>query len=531
MNKSLIASLFLAIPLLAALFGWIMVRELNHDEQLFVSAGVLIGEETMYRDFLYGHLPNFPLLLNGIYQLTGTSHYLLVARLVIFLAWLFALACLYLLAIRWTGSRLLAVAAALILLGNDLLLDGPGIYATNSFIPVPFALLGMLLFSVASDATRKIEGSSALLLFLSGVAFSLAVGMKANYVFVALPTALILLFVPSAMPLRQRLLRRLLPFALGGILAGLPTLSAALSYPEPFFYSVFGSSTSSHIQYWQQQEPDNPTFALSGRLRYGYWLWTDGSNLLLLMGLMTSLLAIFLQPGARPWKIVLSDTRVVLAASLTALAVVVSLVPTPSFKQYFVPSLPFAILLLLALAGAAGEAVRGTLKAVLAGAAVLGLALNVNTYVAGLSALRTPDTWIGLQTHATARQIHERVCTGPSTYCEAKVATLAPIFVLEAGLKVYPELAAGPFVYRQADFLPSEQLAQLPAATIKTLPDLLERKPPAALLVGFEGQLDQPLAAYARSHGVDKHQVIYDGGPRDLYVMPRPKPRAEFHPL
>lgn len=519
MRKGLLASLFLGLPLIIALFGWIMSRELSHDEQLFVSAGVLVRDMAIYKDFLYGHLPNYPLLLGAIYSLADTTHYLLVARLSIFLAWLLSLACLYSIAMRWTQSRLMAVSAMLLLLTNELLLAGPAVYATNSFIPVPFALFGIFLFFEALESARR----ASLLLFLSGVSLSLAVGMKANYVFVLLPTALALIFANSTLPIKQRLLTRLLPFVTGGLLAAIPTVSASLFHFDAFFYSVFAGATGTHIQYWQQHQPDNPTLELFGRLRYGFWLWTSGTSLLMLFCVIAGFVAVYLQHGMQVLKAALTDIKVGTTALLGALAVVVSFIPTPSFTQYFTPPIPFAILFLLAFAGASSEITRGTLKALLVSAAIVGLALNSSIYLAGLAAAWNPAAWTGMKTYSAAQAIRELVCAehGEKGPCQAVVATLAPIFILEAGLRVYPELAAGPFVYRQADFLPPSQLARLRAASVKTLPDLLERSPPAAVFIGFEGGLDEPLAAFALRHKAIEQEIFFAGGVRYLYVMPR----------
>ena len=78
-----------------------------------------------------------------------------------------------------------------------------------------------------------------------------------------------------------------------------------------------------------------------------------------------------------------------------------------------------------------------------------------------------------------------------------KVATLAPVYPLEGGLEVYPELATGPFAYRTAD-ITAPELAKYYRMTSPTrIGALFDADPPAALLLGFDRALEAPMLAYA----------------------------------
>ncbi len=75
----------LAIVVLgAALLANSMTKEISRDEQMYCTAGVLLGQgHALYRDFSYpSQLPYHPLLLATLYRTLGTTHYLLVGRLV-----------------------------------------------------------------------------------------------------------------------------------------------------------------------------------------------------------------------------------------------------------------------------------------------------------------------------------------------------------------------------------------------------------------------------------------------------------------
>src|SRR3546814_265989 len=94
-NASLKLDAFVALGFAAlGLFARMMAYPLRHDEQIYLPAGILFTSGDLYQDFSFNHLPNLPLLLGGIFALTGSSHYLLVGRIVIFMCWIATVAAL-----------------------------------------------------------------------------------------------------------------------------------------------------------------------------------------------------------------------------------------------------------------------------------------------------------------------------------------------------------------------------------------------------------------------------------------------------
>lgn len=518
-KATVVAGVVIGIVLTLALFGLVMSRSLDHDEHLFVSAGVLAQHVTLYRDFIYGHLPNLPLLLGAIYKLSGTAHYLLTARLLIFACWLVTMACTFLIARDWTGSAVVGYLAAILFVSNQLFLSGPGILATNSLVPVPLSLVGIYLLFRALEPGKF----RAAMFFASGAFISIAIGMKANYVFLAPVTTLALVLIERGMALPQRLLRRLLPFAAGAVLAGMPTLWFAALYPESFFYSVYESTATTHVQYWAAHDPDNPTLRFAGKLRYAYGLWGTGTSLLIFFCIFATAAGIAVHEGIESLRAVCRNSTVSTLGILCALAAAMSFVPTPSWDQYFTPVIPFAILLLLSLIRESGAVARQSAMAMLVCAATIGTAISSSSYSAGLRAALSPGEWTGLQTFAAGRLIRSQVC-GPvegDRVCAGRVATLSPIFVMEAGLFVYPELASGPFVYRQADYIPEDRRTRLVVTSAKSVHKLLEGTRPNAIFTGFEGALDEALESFAQAHDARKVPVPYNGKVGELYLLPQ----------
>ena len=218
---------FMALGLTARLLTY----PLQKDEHLFVSVAALLGHGNLYLDLGYNHLPNLPLLLGGLYVLTGTEHYLLVGRLLMLGFWALSVLALWLLARKLQIGLPGFLTGVTLLLGNTLLLGTPGMLVSNNLPPIPLILLA---FYFLLGAMRP-EATSPWLAAAAGLCASLAIGMKANYVFIAPIFAAATLLAPSARRLPERITGALLPLAAGGLAGGLPALFYLLSDPDLFF--------------------------------------------------------------------------------------------------------------------------------------------------------------------------------------------------------------------------------------------------------------------------------------------------------
>src|SRR6185369_10049608 len=101
-----------------------------------------------------------------------------------------------------------------------------------------------------------------------------------------------------------------------------------------------------------------------------------------------------------------------------------------------------------------------------------------------------PERWFAVRMHAMAMQMREHVHNG-------KVLTLAPAWPIEAGLRIYPEFATGPFAWRSAHHLAAEKRREFRMVGPDDLADFLQSDPPAAILTGFEtAELEAPLIRF-----------------------------------
>jgi hypothetical protein len=128
------------------------------------------------------------------------------------------------------------------------------------------------------------------------------------------------------------------------------------------------------------------------------------------------------------------------------------------------------------------------------------------------------DVWAGAAAAATGQGIRgeiERTAPGGlplDADARTRVATLSPVYALEGGLEIYRELATGSFVFRIGDLLSDAERARYVATSFTTLAALLDADPPAAILIGDEGDSELPLLEYAESRGYRPAEAQFPQG-------------------
>lgn len=513
--------LALAIALLG-LFARIMTYPLQHDEHFYIPAGVLFSADRLYDDFGFSHLPNLPILLSAAFAAAG-GHYVLIGRLVIFLAWLMTVAALILIGRRHGRSSLVAIVLVALLLGNPAMLDSTGMAVTNNFIATPFALFGLLLFIEA--ASRPIP--SRRLMAAAGFLLAVAIGFKANYVVLVPPVAIAALAVPPHLPVRARLTRVALPLLAGAVIGGLPTLLFLLRDPSGFVAHVVSFHRGPQLGYWgANADPLDPKVMSSpAKALLAQRAWLSGANLILLLTLVFYAILSLGRARLRAKLDWARDWPVLLLGGITLLAGAVSFLPTPAFPQYYTIPVPFALMLIAFLHGTldppARSVARPFLIAVLVIAGLIGGPVLLSTLPRGINVAG----WTGFEVHRDAQRL-ARIARADRR--NGAMATLSPVYALEGGMGVYPSLAMGPFVYRAAAWIPADERGHYRSLTSpQTVASLLESAPPAAILIGQEGALDTPLSAFAIARGYIAHPVRTGrgGGAREMVLFTRPSQR------
>ncbi len=494
------ALLYAAIAglVLLALFARIMMEDLRHDEHMFVAAGALLGRFDLYGDFSYSHLPNLALFLAGLFELASSNHYLLIARISLFATWILLLLGMYLTATRLSGRRVIGLFAVLLLITDQLFISHVGMVVSNNIYAATLTLYGLFFFLVGLEAAER----RPLWIALAGLFLSLGAGVKANFFVFVLPIAVAAFILPNYLAFRDRVLAVVLPLATGGVVAALPTFAYLVAHGDVMVFNIFDFHTGPHRAYWSEPEHAATVtgMTLPSRVLYAYRLWTSGSTLLIFLGALGLMTVAVLHRGLAAALVRFADGRTLLVLALVLAGIAICFPVLPSFPQYYMPPIPFAIVLVAALYGRLGVGETGAATPLLATFAMAALVLGGPRLFADLPSIMTPERWTPLRVHAVADDIGEAIREAGRN---GPLATLVPIYALEAGLDVYPELATGPFYYRIGDYLTAADREAFFVTSPVTLETLFDRNPPAAILTGYEGKLDQPFERYGEINGYD----------------------------
>ena len=487
----------------AAIFARLMAYPLGRDEQMFVSAGVLVGQNHLYRDLGFNHLPNLPLLYHLLFGLIGTTHHLLVARLVTAGAWVVLCTSIGMMAYRASESRLVTAVVLLLLAADPLLLGQAGMMATNSLLPLSFLVLGFWLFMAGLAPSQP----KPLLLLLSGAALAFAAGCKINFGLPIPAFVIALLFVQRELPLTRRLREIVLPFAIGGLIGATPTLWYLATDPQGLLSHALGYHLGPHRAYWRAAADAGIVTSLFGKVQLGIMIWFAAVPSLAMLTGLVAVLAVIDADGFRAGLRRFLVWPVFLALGVLVIGVAAALVPTPSFPQYFIIP-PVAITILVALGYGRLEAEQvARCRLALRAIALILLLIGAPRWLQDLPGLANVRHWASTAVHRDGLDIAAAM---RDAGVDGKVATLAPIIPLEAGLQIYPEFASGPFVYRVGDYLSAAARPLYRTTSPSQVDAFLSADPPAAILTGFEGALEQPFVDFAERHGYRRYQSTRD---------------------
>ncbi|MBT2134040.1 hypothetical protein KK137_06805 [Croceibacterium sp. LX-88] len=477
--------------MLAGIAGRVLSYPLNRDENLFVSVASQLGKGDIYRDFGYNHLPNMPYLLGSVYSLTGAGAYLFTGRLVVVSAWLALIAMLWLIARRLNAGMPAFLTCAFLLTGCVLLLGPSGMLVSNTFLPLPFAFASYYFLLGAMDERRPSPVSA----FWAGLFASLAVGFKVNYFFLAPLIAITTLIAPQARPFVDRIVKGLLPLAIGGIVGGLPALIHLARDPDAFLAHTFRYFTELQRAYWGSST-DPLVTGLAQKTLLAEEIWLSNTFLLAIAGVIVLVGTVLWERGLWVGIRQMASWKVLLPAACAAFGFIVAFVPDPAFPQYFALPLPFLVLTMAALAGSLGEGERRAAMPLWLALSLVAILGSVTRIGPGLLQLARPGHWEPLALHRDMRKL-----AGTAGLDDrAHVVAMTPVMALEAGWRIYPEFAAGQFVYRVAPFIPADDKPYYRTTSATDLPEFLASSRPDAILVNDEEPMEAPLATFALTH-------------------------------
>ncbi len=496
-----VAVLVVAIISLAILANS-MTKPLGHDEQMYCTSGVLLAQGKMiYRDFSYvAQMPCHPFVYAALFKVLDTTHYLLVGRIFSSLCDILVVVCIVGIYRRvFSGfavsGAVLGLAAACLYVFNPFVDYASG-FAWNHDAVILCVVLSFWLF-VTIDFK---QGSKRWPIALIGGLLSLATCMRITTALVQL-LFFVMLLSQSAESVKQRL-KRTVPFLVGtAIVLIWPVWVIALA-PRAFFLNVF-SIPVLNSQWLHEIGMIYKKFDL---IRGSVTM--SGYPELLLIAIYLCVVVVWQRR-----RLTISHVpNLLLAALLPIVFVIIALIPLTMWLQYLAAPVPFLVISfaypLLYLRKLGGDAVPSSCfkagRALIIACVTVSVILNP-VVLSRISKLFVTRNWTAIGLHRIAEDIAER------TKEPKLILTLAPLYALEGGCDIYPQLSAGPFVYRVADSLSASDLDVTHAVGPKTLKQLLEESPPSAVIVGAESELlEKPLLQAAVKP--DWETKTYEGG-------------------
>lgn len=487
-SDSVLVSASLLVVLLF-FFASAFARALNHDEHQFIAPAVLFLHSGLlpYRDFPCFHTPDLIFVFAALFA--TTTHYLLAARG--FNAGCAALLLLVVFGFAARRFRHLSERNEFVGLGFVLILSLNPFFrftagrAWNHDLPV-LALVGAYL------AFLRVEKSGRAWLWfaLCGVGVGLAAGTRLSFAPMVAPFVLAVLFFPCTD--RGRIVS-LLHFGDGLAFALLPVGLLFSVAPRQFLFDNFTYNHTINLLYRAATVPREITFWNKISFPFQYFLRSP-ADVLLLVGFIWFALLPWWRSGWAGWK---QDRALSLLVLLLPFLFLGSWAPTPSYRQYYYPFVPFLLLgVIIGLARAWPFRWRKLLWLTV----IVSLLQAIPSLLSSLGGL-APATWPVFGAHAKAEAIAALLPRG-------RVLTLAPLFPLEAGLEIYPAFATGPFAWRTAPFIAPGERAIFGFVGPADLEGYLVGDPPAAILTGFEHrEFEQPLRRYAGRHGYISHPL------------------------
>ncbi len=538
--------LLIAAAVVVGMFCHTMNYLINHNENMYITAGVLLQEQRLYHDFAFLQMPYLPMLYSALFSLSGTSYYLLTGRLTTFVFGIVAVGIVGVIGYRLSRRWLITAIVTLLFATNDMIVLVLA-ESSNYIMPLTCSLIAIMLAMPRQphQSGQDAPFPSPLRLFFSGVVLAIAVGTKLYYAVLFAPVVLVMCIFLRRRPLRERVVRGAGVVLLGGVVGLLPIFVFLLASPDHMLFNNVGYHEVNRL--WRDAtNAPYPQTLLEKLVHVGYTIKLFPSTVILLM-----VVVVIGAAARRVWRVWKgNDTplsmEVWLIVGVLAVTTMTAFVPTPMFFQYFALPMPF---LLLALAsqelfpfGENGkdskddhphhtpsspppvtlqqyleDMLRPRMVRVLIIFLVPSLISGGTLLFRHCNDLFVPSRWQGMIVHRIAEEVEASL---PPTSDTPLVATLAPAFVIEADVAIYPELATGPFLYRVGDMLSAEERARYVGTSQETIATLLDSRPPDGILVGIENEqyLDDPLRHYAQAHGYQQSAAYKGWG--TLYVRP-----------
>ncbi|MDO8303566.1 MAG: hypothetical protein Q7T18_10020 [Sedimentisphaerales bacterium] len=458
-----------------ALFASGMFKPLGHDEHMYCTAGALMAQGKMiYRDFSYvTHPPYHAVFLSVVYKLLHTTHYLLVGRLLSIICDCLIALFIFLIFLRTLGNAagiFPGFAAVAMHLCNPFVMYAGG-FAWHHSLILLCVIASFWLYTATNGQTIVRYWRFAVIAAL----LTFAAFMRITCVLIWLVFFAFILF--EQRPLRQRMLF-VGVFLPASCIVSLWPLYIIAQAPKAFWLDTITIPLlNSHYLHSIGMAYDKLYLVHHVFAQPIYLLTT-------LLGLLLWLMAFVRRKTADST----THRPLTLAAMLAIAFFFIALITPTSWEQYFAMPIPFVILsMAYPLAELCKDIHINLVKFTAAAVVCLSLIMNPNS-LSPITAIMLPSQYTPMKVHAIATDIALKAGKGN------RILTLSPLFAIEGGCEIYPQLAAGPFAYRVANFMAAEDKAIAKVVGSVEIAQMMSQSPPSAIFLGTEpAVLETPL--------------------------------------
>lgn len=489
--------LFIIIAFFSIVFFLLFSRNvhkgLNHDEHQFIASGALLSQKALipYKDYPYFHMPYLVFVYAAIFK--HTNSFLLSARIFSTLCSLFTLGIVFFIAFNTFRRHhylirfLIASGSVICLMTNSLFTYTSG-RAWNHDLSILLSLLAFVLHCYGARQEKPLNW-----VLLSGIFLGLAIGVRLTFAPLVVPFLIMIVFYPTN-DYATKKTRLFFSFSFGVFMAILPVLLLFMLAPEQFLFGNLGYAKLNTL--YRQEIGYTKAMTASGKLTYLFRkvVCKPGNLKIFLPFIFFILSTNILKSRAKASNYF----EIIFILILFPFLLLGSFAPTPSFYQYFYAPIPFLMIgALYAIAHFYNQYEKSRLGHKLFANIIIVFMILSSIYgfyyYKNINILLSADKWFPNEAHKIGTEI-------ASLVGEGKVLTLAPIFPLEGKLEIYEEFATGPFAWRTAHILPDDERRELGMISENDLNDFLKTKLPNAILVGFEGDLEEPLLGFAKEN-------------------------------
>ncbi|MFC1676692.1 ArnT family glycosyltransferase [Planctomycetota bacterium] len=473
-KTSVMLAVLALIVLSLVIFAGAMDKSVRDEEHMHCAAGVLQSKGQMvYRDFSYPAQPPYlPLLYAGLFKVLPTTHYLFTGRAFSVFCNIVTVLCIVAIFrrvfanYRFAGT-LLGIAGAVLYVFNPFVYNISGFAGNHDFVVACIVTAFWLFVSIDLSQSSRYFLAAGI-----GFLLTLAVCTQLKMV-VMLGLFFVMLLIRFKGTLKNRL-KNILPFLLAMAVALIWPVWTLIASPKAFYINNF----SIPVRYAQVMYNAKAVF---GKFELCLVSLAIPGGIILAAITVFLCIAIFRYRG----KLAITDAvNAVLAVLLVLVSVLLILIFPQLRLNYFGRLVPFLIIsfayplvYLRAIADVDTKSKifrTASIIMIACVASAVGCRFDMLTRV---STVLKPQSWIPVKVHRIALGIARKSTS------HKPVATLLPIYALEAGRNIYTELAAGPFAYKVASAMSPDQIDTANIITPKKLKQQLHDSPPSIVIL------------------------------------------------